>query len=258
MSAMSLLAGLAAALALGFVAWRVSLRTGHISFVDALWGPFVLLSALGQWVALPATGPRAPWLLMAIGLWALRLSLHIARRNRGQPEDRRYEEIRKRNEPGFAFKSLYLVFGMQAVIAWALSWIAAPALASMAPLGWLDVIGLAVFALGLGIEALADAQLVRFKADAGNRGRVLDSGLWRFSRHPNYFGESLLWWGLWLMALAAGGAWTVVAPLMMTALLLKVSGVALLEKDIAERRPEYRDYIRRTPVFVPWWPKKRS
>ncbi|WP_085316541.1 DUF1295 domain-containing protein [Derxia lacustris] len=253
---MALLAGLAAALMLAVVGWRASLSVGRVSFVDVMWGPFVLLSALGQQVAQTATVPRAAWVLAAIGLWALRLSLHIARRNRGQPEDRRYEEIRQRNEPGFAHKSLYLVFGLQAVLAWVLSWVAAPALASAAPLGWLDALGFGVFALGLGIEALADAQLDRFKADAANRGRVLDSGLWRFSRHPNYFGECLLWWGLWLVALAAGGAWTVLAPLMLTGLLLKVSGVALLEKDIAERRPGYRDYMARTSAFVPWWPRR--
>jgi steroid 5-alpha reductase family enzyme len=125
------------------------------------------------------------------------------------------------------------------------------------PLSWnaLDAIGVAVFAAGFAFEAVADAQLARFKSNPAQGGRVLDWGLWRYSRHPNYFGECVLWWGLWLVAAAAGAWWTVVSPLLMTFLLLRVSGVSLLEQDIGERRPSYREYMRRTSAFVPGRPR---
>ena len=108
---------------------------------------------------------------------------------------------------------------------------------------------------GIVLETMADAQLERFKAHPDNRGKVLDSGLWRYSRHPNYFGNAVMWWGAWLVAAAGGGAWTIFGPLLMTFLLLKVSGVTLLERDIEGRRPAYADYVRRTSAFVPWPPK---
>jgi steroid 5-alpha reductase family enzyme len=120
-----------------------------------------------------------------------------------------------------------------------------------------DAAGAALFAAGFLTEAAADAQLARFRADPANRGKILDRGLWRFSRHPNYFGDALLWWGLWLLAVGAGAAWTVAGPVLMTFLLVKVSGVALLERSLSERRPGYADYVRRTSAFVPWFPRDR-
>jgi steroid 5-alpha reductase family enzyme len=126
---------------------------------------------------------------------------------------------------------------------------------STTPLGWLDAIGAAVWLLGMVFEAGGDWQLARFKADPANRGKVLDSGLWRYTRHPNYFGDFCVWWGLFLIALAGGGWWSVIGPLVMSGLLLKVSGVVLLEKDIGERRPAYRDYVRRTSAFFPAPPR---
>lgn len=245
---------------LGFAGWALSLAKRDVSIVDSLWPLFFLL---GAWVHvavqtdLANPGPRALLLLGLLLVWALRLSIYLTWRNWRQPEDHRYQAIRARNEPGFAFKSLYLVFGLQVLLAWI---IAAPlfaALASSAPLGWLDALGVAAWLIGMVFETVGDAQLARFKGNPAQRGRVLDSGLWRYTRHPNYFGEALLWWGFFLIALAAGGWWTVYAPLLMTLLLLKVSGVALLEQDIAERRPSYADYIRRTNAFLPWFPKER-
>jgi steroid 5-alpha reductase family enzyme len=159
--------------------------------------------------------------------------------------------MRLRNDPGFAWKSLYLVFGLQALLAWLISAPLAAAIGSSHAIGALDVIGAALVAFGIGFEALADAQLARFKAQPASAGRVMDRGLWRFSRHPNYFGECCVWWGLYAIAFAAGGWWTVFSPVVMTVLLLKVSGVTLLEKDIGERRPAYRDYAARTNAFFP-------
>jgi steroid 5-alpha reductase family enzyme len=191
--------------------------------------------------------------------WALRLGLYITLRNRGHGEDRRYRQMRERNQPFFGLKSLYLVFGLQALLAWIVT---APLLAGMAatrPFGWLDAPGAALAAFGIVFEAIADAQMARFKSMPGQRGRVMDRGLWHYSRHPNYFGEACVWWGLWLMAMAGagwGGAWAAVSPALMTVLLLRVSGVRLLEKDMAERRPAYQDYIARTNAFFPGLPRK--
>jgi steroid 5-alpha reductase family enzyme len=190
------------------------------------------------------------------GLWGARLSGYIAWRNAGEGEDHRYQAIRARNEPHFRWKSLYLVFGLQGVLAWIVSAPLLAAIASPAPYRWLDAAGVALFVLGFLFEAIADLQLTRFRADPANRGRVLDRGLWRYTRHPNYFGEFCIWWGFYLMALAAGGAWTIVSPALMTILLLRVSGVALLEKDIGERRPAYRDYVAHTSAFFPWLPRR--
>ena len=124
-------------------------------------------------------------------------------------------------------------------------------ISSAAPVGMMDILGAALAIFGIAFESLADAQLAQFKADAANAGRVMDRGLWRYSRHPNYFGEFCVWWGFYVIALGAGGWWTVFSPLLMTLLLLRVTGVALLEKDIGERRPAYRDYIARTNAFFP-------
>ena len=257
--------GLALTATLAVLTWIASLLRRDVSLVDRTWGLFIAGAAIVYALTLPSPGDRGLWMLGGVVAWAVRLSVFITRRNWGHGEDRRYQEIRARNQPNFGFKSLYLVFALQAVLAWVVS---APFFAAMAgsgaparPLGWLDVIGIAVVAFGIVFEAVGDAQMSRFKANPLNKGRVMDRGVWRFTRHPNYFGETCVWWGFWLMALAGagwGGAWSVVSPLLMTVLLLKVSGVSLLEKDIAERRPAYRDYIARTNAFVPGWPRSKG
>jgi steroid 5-alpha reductase family enzyme len=238
--------------------WLVSLLRRDVSIVDSLWA---LMIALGGWlyaVAAPETGPRVALVLGLASLWALRLSGHITWRNWGHGEDRRYQAIRARNQPNFEIKSLYLVFGLQAALAWVVAWPLMTALAGDAPLGWLDGLGAGLWLFGIAYEAVADRQLARFRADPASAGRVMDRGLWAWSRHPNYFGEACVWWGAWLVALSAGGAWTIVAPLLMTVLLLRVSGVALLEQDIGERRPAYADYIARTNAFFPWPPRREA
>jgi steroid 5-alpha reductase family enzyme len=163
--------------------------------------------------------------------------------------------MRRRHDPGFWLKSLYLVFALQAVLAWIISLPLFGAMHGDAPLGLLDYLGAAVFLFGLLWESLADFQLARFLRTRTSQDAVLDSGVWRYSRHPNYFGEFALWWGLWLLAVAGGAWWTIISPLLLSFLLLKVSGVAMLEKDIAERRPAYRDYIRKTSAFFPRLPR---
>lgn len=247
--------GLAACCAIALVAWAVSVPLRDVSVVDSAWSLLVLAPALVAAAAAPQAGPRAPWVLLLAGAWALRLALYITWRHWGHAEDHRYRAIRARNQPHFEWKSLYLVFGLQALLAWLVSLPLAAAVTSPAPWRLLDAVGVALFVLGLGIETLADTQLARFKANPDSRGQVMAQGLWRYSRHPNYFGEFCLWWGLWLMAAGAGAWWTVLSPLLVSLLLLKVSGVTLLEQDIGERRPAYRAYIASTNAFFPWRPR---
>ena len=237
------------------VAWGYSVARRNVGIVDSLWS-LMILATLGVYVLVAeSTGVRETLLLTLVAIWALRLSAHITVRNHGEAEDRRYQAIRRNNEPHFWLKSIYIVFGLQAVLAWFVAMPAVAAAASPAPLGWLDVIAVAVWAIGMLFEVVGDWQLMRFQRERDSRDQVLDTGLWRYTRHPNYFGEALLWWGIYLLAVSAGAWWTLASPLLMTVLLLRVSGVALLEKDIADRRPAYREYIRRTSAFIPLPPK---
>ncbi|HYF16225.1 MAG TPA: DUF1295 domain-containing protein [Ramlibacter sp.] len=251
--------GLLIAAFMAVLAWIASLPLRDASLADRAW-PALIAAPAAYYAWRLGADARAAAMLAIVVAWALRLGLYITVRNWGHGEDRRYQAMRRRNQPHFALKSLWLVFGLQALLAWIVGW---PVLAAAGPHGapwsaW-DFLGAAVALAGLLVEAVADAQLARFRADPANRGRVLDSGLWRYSRHPNYFGEACLWWGLGLMAVAGGGwahAWCLGSPLLMTVLLLRVSGVTLLEQDIGERRPAYREYIARTSAFVPWRPRR--
>ena len=253
------LAGLGLALLLALPVWLASVLRRDASLADRAWPLWIAApSCLYAWLlGADWRGPAGAMLALLIA-WALRLCAYISRRNWGHGEDRRYQAIRARNHSGFAFKSLYLVFGLPAVLAWLVS---APLLAGLAGgADWnaLGLLGLAAGVAGLLCEAAADAQMARFRADPALRGQVMDRGLWRYSRHPNYFGEACVWWGLWLMGLGAAGwaaAWSVVSPALITFLLLRVSGVALLEKDLAQRGPAFRAYIARTSAFVPWPPR---
>ena len=238
-------------LGLGCAGWLYSLWRRNVNIVDSLW-PLFLLAAAGIYAALtPAHGPRTLLVLLLTATWALRLSLYLAWRNRGKPEDRRYQAIRRNNEPGFTFKSLYIVFGLQAVLASIVSLALLAAVDGGTPLGVWDALGVLLWLLGMVFQVGGDAQLAVFKADPLNRDRVLDRGFWRYTRHPNYFGEFCIWWGFYLIAIGTGGVWTVLSPLLMSVLLLKVSGVALLERDIGERRPGYAEYVRATNAFFP-------
>ena len=238
-------------LAAAAVTWVVSVVKRNVTIVDTLWSLLFVLAAVVYAGSVATPGPRA-WLLLAlVSVWGVRLAGYLAWRNRGHEEDRRYQAIRRRNEPNFALKSLWLIFGFQAVLAWVISLPLAGAIAGEAPLGVLDVLGTALWAVGLFFEAAGDWQLARFKRDPANAGRVMDRGLWRYTRHPNYFGDFCVWWGLYLIALSAGAWWTIVGPLIMSFLLLRFSGVRLLERDIGERRPAYAEYVRSTNAFFP-------
>lgn len=249
------LSGLATTGALMLLAWLISVRLRNVGIIDIFWGPAVAGAGL-TWLLQTEAQTRGMLAVLLAGLWAVRLALHLLWRGLGRGEDRRYREIRARHEPHFALKSLYLVFGLQAVLAWL---IAAPlfgAVSSTDQPGVVDAVAILLWASGFALQATADLQLARFQRRDGSGQAVMSDGVWRYSRHPNYFGEALMWWGIWLIAAAGGAWWTFFAPLLLTVLLLKVSGVALTERDIATRRPEYLDYIRRTSAFVPLPPRR--
>lgn len=231
--------------------WVVSALKRNVTIVDTLWSLLFVIAA-GVYVAsVEQPSPRAWLMLGLVGIWGVRLATYLAWRNWGHEEDRRYQAIRRRNEPHFALKSLWLIFGFQALLAWVISLPLAGTVTGDAPLGLLDGLGVSLWAIGLCFEAVGDWQLARFKADPANTGRVMDRGLWRYTRHPNYFGDFCVWWGLYLVALSAGAWWSIVGPLVMSFLLLRFSGVRLLERDIGERRPPYAEYARRTNAFFP-------
>jgi steroid 5-alpha reductase family enzyme len=236
----------------GFLTWLYSVRQRNVTIVDTLWSLMFVIAAYSYAASTTPLEPRALVLLVLVTLWGLRLALYLGRRTLGHEEDRRYQKIRRRNEPGFTWKSLYLVFGLQAVLAWIIS---LPLLGGIAgdasPLGLLDYAGIALWCVGFYFEAAGEWQLARFKADPANAGQVMDRGLWRLTRHPNYFGDFCVWWGFGLIALSAGAWWALAGPVLMSVLLLRVSGVTLLERDIGKRRPGYDDYIRRTNAFFP-------
>lgn len=236
---------------LAVFAWLLSLRKNDVSIVDSFWPLLILTGAVSHTVAAPQTGSRASVVVLLVALWAVRLAAHITWRHWNEPEDRRYQAIRARNQPHFRWKSLVLVFALQAILAWVVSLPVLAAVMNTRPWNWIDTLGACLIVAGASYEAVADWQLARFKDAKVHKGQVMDRGLWRNSRHPNYFGEFCVWWGFYLVALSAQGWWSIASPVLMTVLLLRVSGVALQEKDIAERRPGYRDYMARTNAFFP-------
>lgn len=261
MDALTVLGWCALAVAgLMLVLWLVSIRLRDAGIIDPFWG---FGFALVGWVAyLASDGDDGRRLLLAVlvSVWGLRLFGHLARRNFGKPEDFRYAAMRAKHGGRFWLVSLGTVFGLQAVL---MLLVSLPVQFGQVPddpgLGWIAAVGVALWAVGLVFETVGDAQLSRFKADPANRGKVLDRGLWRYTRHPNYFGDFCVWWGMWLVAAEAGWpALTVVGPIVMSILLMRVSGVTLLERDIAQRRPGYADYVRRTSAFFPRPPRRIS
>jgi steroid 5-alpha reductase family enzyme len=220
------------------------------------WGPGF---ALAGWIASEGLfywDIRNIGVLALVTLWAARLAVHLYQRHAG--EDRRYAQMRENFAPQvWVWRSLFQVFLLQAILIWLISWPLQFAITSPRPFHVWDVMGFGLAIAGFSIEALSDWQLSRFRADPANRSRVMDRGLWHWSRHPNYFGDCLMWWGIFLIALTAGApGWMIVSPLTMTLLLVKISGIPLLEADIIDRRPGYAKYIRETRAFFPWPPKK--
>ncbi|MDN5765374.1 MAG: DUF1295 domain-containing protein [Humibacillus sp.] len=253
------LTALAVVVVLG-IAFATALRVGKHSVVDVAWGLGFVAIALTAFAASGGSGdPLRRWLAAVLtAIWGVRLALHILKRSRGQGEDPRYEAMLKKADGSASAYALLHIYLPQGLIMW---FVSLPAQIAMFVTGGLGIVlwlGVVVWAVGFVFEAVGDLQLSRFRADASNRGKVLDTGLWRYTRHPNYFGDASVWTGLFLVAASAWpGVLTVLSPVAMVANLYAGTGKKLLEKDIGDRRPEYADYVRRTSGFFPWAPKAK-
>jgi steroid 5-alpha reductase family enzyme len=239
--------------------WLLSLQLKDSSIVDIFWGTGFVITTWGAFLLTPeGFMPRKLLLSALVTVWGLRLSAHLLRRNWGKPEDFRYAAWRKEAGQSWWWRSYFKVFLLQGALLW---WIAAPLLAAQLSaqpdrLTWLDLLAGGIWLAGFFFEAVGDWQLMRFRANPANKGKVLQSGVWRYTRHPNYFGDSLQWWAYYLIALAAGGWWTFFSPLTMTVLLMRVSGVTLLEKTLVKEKPGYQEYLETTSEFFPWFPHR--
>jgi steroid 5-alpha reductase family enzyme len=251
-----LLTGSLVVAAFQLILWLLSLPLRNASIVDIGWGlGFVAVAWASRFVA-DGVDARQNLLVLLTTLWGVRLAGYLAWRNGIRDEDFRYVAMRKRRS-NFALSSLWVVFGLQGLIMWIVS---LPVQAGQVPdspdLGIVDGLGVALWIVGFGFESVGDYQLARFKAEPTNQGRVMDRGLWRYTRHPNYFGDFCVWWGLGLIAAATGtAAWSLVGPALISFMLLRVSGVTLLERSLKKRRPGYEEYVRRTSAFFPRPPR---
>jgi len=235
------------------VLWLLSLLLKNAAIVDVFWGPGFVMAAWLDHALSPFMSPNKWLMLVLVTLWGLRLALHVGRRNWGRPEDFRYAKWRQEGGPSWWWRSYFKVFLLQGALMWI---IAAPILAirvtdGIPPFSPLAGLGCLVWAVGFYFETVGDWQLARFKADPLNKGALMVTGVWKYTRHPNYFGDAAQWWGFYLIALASGSGWTVFSPLLMTYLLVRVSGLAMLEETMRSR-PGYEEYMKRTNAFIPW------
>jgi steroid 5-alpha reductase family enzyme len=251
------LAVLVAYMSLG---WLLSLIRKDAGVADPLWGMGFVVAAICYFFMLHGYQGRRILVLALVCLWGIRLAAYLVWRNHGRGEDRRYGAMRAKRPRTFWWYSLFQVFLLQAFLLWLVAAPIAAASAGAAVRGFaaLDFIGLAVWLFGIAWEVVGDTQLALFKRDPANKRRVMQTGAWRYTRHPNYFGEAVLWWGIWLVAAAAGGYWSAYGPVVVTFLLLRVSGVTMLEKDLSRSKPGYQEYIGRTRAFIPWSPRRTT
>ena len=252
-----MLASLKMLLLLAALTWFVSLIIEDVSIVDYIWSLLTLLAVITYAYLSYDNNLVSMSMFVMVAIWALRLTLFLVKRGRNKPEDRRYQVIRKRNSPHFGYKSLYLIFVFQALVAWVLSTLFVPIFTTSTEqsLNMWHFIGMAVWLFGFIYESIADHQLHAFNSRVIKEGSTLSSGLWRYSRHPNYFGEFCIWWGWFIFSIPTGSAWIILAPSIMTYLLLKFSGVGNMEEGIIDRRPDYQMYIDCTNTFFPGKPK---
>jgi len=236
--------------------WLISLAMKDVSIIDLFWGTgFVVIAWISYGMSV---GEKDVCYLLPllVTVWGLRLSGYLGYRNLGHGEDKRYANMRSGNEKWFPLTSLFTVFLLQGAIMWVVALplqIGIPRNPGVVNVG--TYVGSALWLIGFFFEAVGDWQMHRFKANPENKGEVLQSGLWRYTRHPNYFGDFCVWWGFWILSISPGGPyWTVISPIVMSILLLKISGVSLLESDLKESKPGYREYIERTNAFFPWFP----
>jgi steroid 5-alpha reductase family enzyme len=238
--------------------WIISVFLRNVSIVDLFWGMGFILVDAWYFYATETFGPRQLLLFMLVGFWGVRLSLYLAWRNIGNGEDFRYREFRKNYGKNYWWISFFQTFLLQGILMWLISstlW-GVNRFQATNSLTTLDYIALLVWTIGFIFEVGGDYQLSKFKGDPSNKGKVLNTGFWRFTRHPNYFGDAAVWWGYGLFCISAGSYWFVFGSVLMTLLIIKVSGVALLEKTLKSNKPGYAEYVRRTNSFLPWFPKK--
>lgn len=265
-----LLASAAGISVLMLAAWAWSVKRQDAGVADVVWGlGFVIVAWLAFFLG-EASGPRRLLVPVLVTLWGLRLSGFLAWRNlvaqlhpggeMNLKEDRRYGAMRRKHGQRFWWVSLLTVFGPRGVLLFVVSLpvVVVQTVKGPTGLGWLDYLGVAILLVGLFFESVGDIQLFDFRQNPGSHGQVLTTGLWRYTRHPNYFGDAAAWWGMFLVAAGSGTgvAMTVLSPLLMTVLLLKVSGLAVVEKGITSRRPRYQEYIENTSAFIPWLPRR--
>ena len=238
-------------------AWSVFIK--NVSIIDVFWGiGFVSVNVFYAFMSGDLTA-RKLLVLILVSIWGLRLAIYLAIRNNGKGEDFRYQEFRRNYGPKrYWWFSFFQTFLLQAVLIMIIS---LPLLgintsASSGSLNSLDYLGIVVWVVGFVFEAGGDYQLMRFKKNPTNKGKVLDIGFWKYTRHPNYFGDSAVWWSYAIFSIASGGYWQIIGSIIMTLLILKVSGVSLLEKSLKDKKPLYIDYIKKTSSFLPWFPKK--
>jgi len=252
------LQGLLLILCLMTTLWIVSVVLKNVSIVDMFWGfGFVLINTFYFFNTEPT--PAKIILLVLVAVWGLRLSIYLAIRNIGKPEDFRYQEFRKKyGENRYWWISFFQTFLLQGILMFIISLplLGVNLYSTSRSLSFLDYVGILIWTIGFIFEAGGDIQLARFKANKANKGKVLNTGLWHYTRHPNYFGDSAVWWGFGLFCLSAGSYWLVAGSVIMTLLIIKVSGVALLEKSLKDQKPQYAAYIEKTSSFIPWFPKK--
>jgi steroid 5-alpha reductase family enzyme len=241
------------------ILWITSIVLRNVSIVDIFWGLGFVITNIFYFLSAPGNPSRKIILLVLVSIWGLRLSLYLLWRNAGKGEDFRYREFRKRyGERRYWWVSFFQTFLLQGILMWLIS---APLLGAnfagseTSPM-ILDFAGCALWLTGIIFEAGGDYQLAKFRSDPSKKGKVLNTGFWKYTRHPNYFGDSAVWWGYGLICIAAGSYFPAAGSLLMTALIIKVSGVALLEKSLHQQKPEYKEYARSTSAFIPWFPKK--
>ena len=239
--------------------WIISVFLKNVSIVDLFWGMGFVIVNIWYFFATEAFTSRQILLLVLVAIWGVRLSIYLAWRNIGKGEDFRYREFRKKyGEKNYWWVSYFQTFLLQGILMWIISstlW-GVNRFSDGISLNIIDYIGLLVWTIGFIFEAGGDYQLAKFKMNFANKGKVLNTGFWRFTRHPNYFGDAAVWWGYGILCIAAGSYWYLFGSLIMTLLIIKVSGVALLEKTLKAQKPEYLDYIQKTNSFFPWFPKK--
>jgi len=240
--------------------WIVSIIIKNVSIVDIFWGLGFVITSGFYYINCNGNESGKIILMSMVAIWGMRLSVYIAWRNLGKGEDFRYREFRRKyGEQRYWWISFFQTFLLQGLLMWLIS---APLLGAQYyskdnPPGLFYIAGMVIWSVGFAFEAGGDLQLARFRADPTNKGKVLDKGFWHYTRHPNYFGDSAVWWGYGLICISSGSYLPALGSVLMTALIIKVSGVALLEKSLTEQKPQYKDYINKTSSFLPWFPKKQ-